>query len=248
MDERSLIICGDIHRKLKELVQKLEKFDISKASLVVCGDFGAGFGGKETMDKLYEECKSSLEEHEITIYAIRGNHDDPKFFKDPEKYDYPRLEFLKDHSLYEIEGRTIYTIGGANSIDYEWRQEWNKEKGDEENKVWWEDEDIVRVPVEKIPTKTVDILVTHEAPLVFSPIPTRLDGCSTEVYEKILSSRTYLNSVLKEMNVKYWFYGHYHTSYSGSYNSVIWRCLDELELFQLPDKEPEKIKEEKEKC
>ena len=237
---RSLIICGDIHGYLKKLVyMAVEQYKINNASIIICGDFGVGFESKQHLDIEYKKCLPRLEDHDITLYAIRGNHDDPEYFKDPEKYNYSRLKFLEDHKVYEIEGRQIYTIGGANSVDYAWRVEWNndpehKRKG---RKVWWEDEDLIQLPVEKLSTNTVDIVVSHEAPLSFSPIISRPEGLDSAQYSRILASRTYLNEVLKAMNMKYWFYGHYHTSYSGSYNEVLWRCLNELELFMVPDKE-----------
>ena len=246
--KRSLIVCGDIHGKLKTLVHDaVERYKIEKASIIICGDFGAGFESKQALDIEYKKCLKRLEDNDITIYAVRGNHDDPNYFKDPEKYNYPRLKFLEDHHVYEIEGRTIYTIGGANSVDYLWRIDWNevpahKAKG---KKIWWEDEDVVKLPVDKLPTNTVDIVVSHEAPLSFSPIISRPKGLDSIQYGKIVETRSYLNEVLKTMNLKYWFYGHYHTSYSGSYNNIIWRCLNELELFLVPDKE-EIIEETKE--
>lgn len=235
-EKRSLIICGDVHGYFEKLVWTIiERFKIKNASVIVCGDFGVGFESKNHLNNLYKHCESKLEKSDITIYVIRGNHDDPEYFKNPEKYDYKRLKFLEDHKVYEIEGQKIYTIGGANSVDYLWRVDWNNEPGHKEKgrKVWWEDEDIVKLPVDKLPINTVDIVVSHEAPLSFSPIISRPEGLDSVQYGKILESRTYLNEVLKVMNTKYWFYGHYHTSYSGSYNNVIYRCLNELELFDL---------------
>lgn len=247
--KRSLIVCGDMHGKLKQLVFEIvEHYKISNASVIICGDFGAGFESRQALDIEYKKCLPRLENHDITLYAIRGNHDDPEYFRNPENHNYPRLKFLEDHKLYEIEDRTIYTIGGANSIDYLWRIEWNndpehKRKG---KKVWWEDEDVVKLPIDKLSTSTADIVVSHEAPLAFSPIATRPVECDAEQFGRIIATRTYLNDVLHAMNLKYWFYGHYHTSYSGSYNEVVWRCLNELELFQVPDPEPKEIKEESE--
>jgi len=245
--KRSLIICGDIHGKLKQLVYEIvEHYKIENASVIICGDFGAGFESKQALDIEYRKCTPRLIDHDITIYAVRGNHDNPEYFRNPGVYDYPRLKFLEDHHLYEIEGRTIYTIGGANSVDYIWRIAWNEDPEHKARgrKVWWEDEDIIKLPVDKLPTSTADIVISHEAPLSFSPIISRPKELDSAQYSRILASRTYLNEVLKVMNIKYWFYGHYHTSYSGSYNEILWRCLNELELFLVPDKE-ENIVEEK---
>lgn len=240
VNKRGLIFCGDVHGYFEKLVWTITvRYKIKNSSVVVCGDFGVGFESKKHLNNLYKHCKKRLEESDITIYVARGNHDDPDYFKNPEKYNYERLKFLEDHKVYNIENKKVYVIGGANSVDYRWRIDWNNEPSHKERnkKVWWEDEDVVKLPIEKLSTNTVDIIVSHEAPLSFSPIISRPEGLDTFQYNKILECRNYLNDILKTMSTKYWFYGHYHTSYSGSYNNTIYKCLDELELFEIVDKE-----------
>ena len=54
-------------------------------------------------------------------------------------------------------------------------------------------------------------------------------------YEKILEERKYLGEILGKVKTDYWFYGHYHHYYSGTYNEVMYRCLPELEFFLAPE-------------
>jgi len=237
-------MCGDVHGEFAELVWTItNRYKITNADILVVGDFGMGFDN--ALPQVYKKYENRLEKADIVIHAIRGNHDDPAFFKDLDKFSYPRLKFLEDNKIYNLCGYDIYTIGGANSTDISWRLEYNQKlatKG-KDRRVWWEDEDIVKVPIEKLP-KTVDIIVSHEAPLIFQPMCTRLNDTPVEQYEKIVESRKYLDSVLENVNVDKWIYGHYHNSYSGSYNKTIYRGLGIMELFEVPDKIDKKVQGE----
>lgn len=240
MIEESLYFCGDVHGKYRELIWTLcVKINIHNSFIIILGDFGVGF--TNNLDIEYKKSEPKLEKNNITLYVIRGNHDDPKYFKDG-SYDYPRLKFMQDHQVYELAGRRIYTIGGAHSTDANTNSECTKvpdrkletairlKKG--KLPTWWEDECIDK-KYEDLPTK-VDIIISHTAPLRFEPIPIRTAEISISQYEKILAERKYLDYVLSEIRADYWFYGHYHRSYTGTYNQLLYRCLDELELFLAP--------------
>ena len=223
-----VIICQQVN----------ELYEIKNADVIVLGDFGVGFSKRGWLDLEYEKIKSKLESANITIHTIRGNHDDPSYFVDPINYE--RIRFLEDHRVYEIAGFLLYTIGGANSHDIEWRLKYNDKmkKFGSSKRVWWEGEDVIRKPLEEIGLDfPIDLIVSHEAPLVMSPVPVKRD-ISLEQYNKILDTREYLNQVLFYMKPKNWFYGHYHNSYSGDIridenNSTLYRCMDIMELYEV---------------
>lgn len=225
--EKGLIVCGDIHGKLRELVWKLSQHGITNANVIVLGDFGVGFDN--SMDFEYQRLEKKLIKNDLVIHALRGNHDDPAYFDGTHNYE--RLKFLKDNEVVNISGENILIIGGANSTDVAWRIEENKKLAKKNRKCWWENEGITKVPINTLP-KRVDYIMSHEAPLTFLPIITK-GNFSDEVYDKILDSRKYLDNVLMEVNAKKWFYGHYHAFKSGNYCGMDYRCLGELELFCL---------------
>lgn len=240
MTGEDLYFCGDVHGKYRELVWTLcVKRNIHDASIIILGDFGVGF--TRDMDIEYKKSEPKLQKNNLTLYTIRGNHDDPEYFKDS-SHSYPRLKFLQDHQVYELAGRRIYTIGGAHSTDANTNPESTvpDRKLETEARLrkgklptWWEAE-CVEEKYEGLPTR-VDIVISHTAPLRFEPIPIRTAEISINQYEKILSERKYLDYVLSEVRADYWFYGHYHRSYTGTYNQLLYRCLDELELFLAPE-------------
>lgn len=189
--ERQLWICGDIHGELSGLVRNAVNRGISCADILVVGDFGAGFGRPKSMDVAYGKVCASLENNDICIYTIRGNHDDPAFFDG--KHDFDRLHFLPDHRMVELCGKKIYPIGGAISADIDLidslscksRRMINDSliKFGSSKRVWWPDEAPTQI-AECFPT-AVDIVVSHEAPLPFDPPLVRADYVRNVTWQKL---------------------------------------------------------------
>lgn len=232
-----LIFSGDIHSELRELVWKLtNQYKIENASVVVLGDFGVGFGSKNYMDQLYSKVSKKLEKNNITLYSIRGNHDDPEFFDGNHNYD--RLIFLEDYKLIEIEGHSLYPIGGAVSTDRTWRKEYNDkmERCGSNKRVWWEGEKIKEIPLKSLPPR-VEFIISHAAPISFEPVFIRNDwkikdeDLDLDTWKSILKERNYLEEIKKTINFKYWFFGHYHKSVSGNFGDILYRGLDIMELY-----------------
>ena len=226
-----LYVVGDIHGQYKELVFRItQKYKIQDANILVLGDFGIGFD--KTMPDLYKWSEEKLKKNNIEIDVLRGNHDNPEYFDG--EHDYERLKFLKDHETYNLANHDVYIIGGANSIDLEYTDEMGREKHRIEGVDWWAGEDIIRKK-ENLPLR-VDIIASHSCPLSFDPVSQRQAQTSEKQYEKILEERKYLDFILKEINSDYWYYGHYHKSFSGSYGKLLYRCLTPLEFFLVPEK------------
>lgn len=212
-DKRITMLCADLHGQLKWLAHHLvDELNVEHVDIIVLGDFGVGFIDLEAD---YNHIKRKLEKNDINIYALRGNHDNPKYFQSEEEYSKPRLTFMEDYKIYEINGYTILPIGGAVSTDRLHRIPW---------KTWWADEDIKRVPKKSLPIK-VDMILSHEGPSVFEPVLSKFEDLPDEDYEKIVASRKYLDEILFNVKSDYWFYGHHHRSYSGQFKNCSWRCL-----------------------
>ena len=226
MKKNNIYFCGDIHGELRKLVWSLvERYKLKNISVVVCGDFGVGFGKPNSMNVLYSSVSDRLEKNNITIYTIRGNHDDPSWFDG--KHDYTRLKFIVDNNPIDIEGWNIYPIGGATSIDRDYRLDLERTI---DTKVFWEGEIITKV--DKYPGKA-DIIVSHTAPISFEPVVLREGNVSEEIYNQIVDERTYLDNIIGNMRISYWFYGHFHNNYSGNIGDMIYHGLGIDELFEL---------------
>lgn len=233
-DKRRLFFCGDIHGDFREFVwTATQKHKISNADIIILGDFGVGFDNSLTNE--YKHVESRLKENNLCIWTLRGNHDDPAFFTDIDKFSYPLLKFMEDHKVYNICEREIYIIGGANSTDITWRLEANQKlasKG-KDRKVWWKEEDIIK-KYDNLPDK-VDIICSHSAPICFDPVITRFPETPEYQYKKILEERNYLQYALENIKSDYWFYGHFHNHLSGEYCGLLYRGLGIMEFFEYAD-------------
>ena len=227
MGKRNLVLVGDIHGEFRTLVwNATERYKLEDADIVVLGDFGVGFDG--TIPGTYAHLEKKLKKHNLHLWALRGNHDDPEWFDGT--HDFEFLTFLQDHREVEIAGNSCYVIGGAASTDIEWRLKRNNEAG-HKYPVWWEGEYIAEKPAKDLPGR-VDIILSHDAPLAFEPVTTRFSETPEWQYEKIVKGREYLSQVLQETTTDYWYYGHYHKHYSGSWGNVLYKGLGIQEFYQ----------------
>lgn len=232
MDDKIFILVGDIHGSLRELVWKItNQYKLRNVDVLICGDFGVGFGRPGSIENLYNRIKHKLEAFNLTIYTIRGNHDNPIYFDG--KHNFERLIFLEDYKTVEILGLKILPIGGAVSIDQEVRIKYNErmERYGSAKRSWWPDEEVKEIDFKELPTK-VDLIVSHCAPISFTPIFTRTEDIKLDIWLKILKERNYLEKVKNEVNFKYWFFGHYHKSTSGNFGDRLYRCLDIMEFYE----------------
>ena len=132
---------GDIHGspfKLQVFCRYMELTE--KDTIVILGDVGANYyGGKR--DKQFKEQIAKLAP---TIFCIHGNHeqrpanipsykakewnDGPVWYEE----EYPNLLFARDGNIYVIDGVRYLVIGGAFSVDKNYRL--SRGYG------WWADE------------------------------------------------------------------------------------------------------------
>ena len=106
---------------------------ISNSCIVLCGDVGLGFSPNlenmkiSFLNKLCEKTNNY-------IIAIRGNHDNPEFFKGI--YN-KRFKAVEDYSVVQFKDKNILCIGGGTSVDRIYRKD-NKWR-------YWEDEKIIEL-------------------------------------------------------------------------------------------------------
>jgi UDP-2,3-diacylglucosamine pyrophosphatase LpxH len=231
--ERDLYFMADIHGSFKEATWIItQQHKLNDANIVFLGDVGIGFAKPGYYNQEFERINAKLEKNNITYYFMRGNHDNLRYWKEEGIInEFPRIKFLKDHEVIELSGKTIYLIGGATSVDYEWRRNYNElmEKVGSSKRIWWETEDIEK-KTKDLPRK-VDIIVSHTAPLSFDPVITRFPEESEDIYNRDLENRKYLDYIFREVRCKNWFFGHFHTSITSSLEDTIYKCLDINELY-----------------
>lgn len=194
--------------------------------LIICGDFGCIWDGSHKD----EWWLNWFARKPFTTLVCFGNH---------ENYDiifskYPIVEmfgnfvfeirenvfgFLRG-AVYEIAGKTFFTLGGAVSIDRHLRKEgvswWSQEMPS-----YQEFQDAFDALEEH--DWNVDYVITHCAP---SSVQTKI--CDKYKYDKLTD---FLNYIDKATMFKHWYFGHYHIDYKITENhTAIYNKIIELEV------------------
>lgn len=214
-----IYIIGDVHgdyRFLKNLIRMVSNKD--KTSLIIhVGDFGCGMVANSSQILLNQEAN----DHNVVIYTIRGNHDDPRYFTEGQSYK--SLKFIPDYTYEKINGYTFAFVGGATSIDRHSRR-----MGID----LFEGEELRPGPLRK-----ADVLIAHTAPTYTAPIdsPYRLSQvirayCSNpkfhdQLHHDLTKERRLMDDIVQGIEPAHLYYGHFHTSASGHENGMRWRLL-----------------------
>lgn len=175
--------------------------------VIILGDFGYIFAQEE--DRFEKYWLNWFNDRPFTILFVDGNHEN---FEALKKYPIkewkggkiqeirPSVYHLMRGQVYNINGKRIFTFGGAKSQDKEFR---------EEHISWWKEEmpnymeyEEAEKNLEKV-SNTVDFVLTHCAP---TSVVKKIDpGYSKDQLTE------YFETILNEKDIKEkWYCGHYH--------------------------------------
>ncbi len=205
-----IYITGDTHRDFSRLYNlKTSEEDM----LIVLGDAGINYFLNEE-DKNF---KNYLKSFKLKLFCIRGNHEERpeniNTYKETEMFggkvfieeDYPNLIFAKDGESYNIDGKSVLVIGGAYSIDKEYRLRYGYQWFKDERLNEKEQETILK----KVKGKHFDIVLTHTCPLKYEPKEVFMKGLEQSKVDK--SMEVFLDKIEKNIDYDKWYCGHYHT-------------------------------------
>lgn len=203
------ILVGDIHAKTERFRRIVEAREGRK--VIQVGDFGIGFREGHVQQEqmlIHQETLGDVE-------FIRGNHDAPVLSKETPGW-------IKDGTVRN----DVMFIGGAWSIDGEYRQLWNM--------LWWPDEEcsetefLQMLDVYKMTKPRV--MITHDAPELVTKFMFTDAGLGMPGMPHI-KTRTghYLQKMFEYHQPEEWYFGHWHRSKTSVINGTKFQCLAELE-------------------
>ena len=240
-----IIFSGDWHKDFKKIIKEIKRFDLRDCTIFQVGDFGMGF---ETMKKdlrTLAYLNRELKTRSIQLYAIRGNHDDPKYFDG--SISTSNVKLLPDYSTLKVDGQNILCIGGAISID----RKPNTQQVDKYGKPWkgrkeginyWTDEGLVYKPELLKDLNDIDIVITHSAPDFCEPRskgglsiwamedPGLIEECAVE---RNNLSKIYDYLKANKCPLKHWLYGHFHSSVREQFENTNFILLDINEFYEI---------------
>lgn len=228
MIKNKIYFTGDIHGEFMPLVFVLTKrYNLSDCSVIVCGDIGMGFYKFNYYIDMFKSMNKKLAKKNIQLYFIRGNHDNPDYFNcTPEELtSFSHVHLVRDYTVLNIGNHNVLCVGGATSIDKKYRTK---------DIDWWEFENVL--PYDKLNCENnVDIVATHCTPIFCQPSYKRMPWMDDELDEKSRVDRIQLAKMyfdlIKNNELKYWFYGHYHNHYNSTLPTVYFTEIDQHYLM-----------------
>lgn len=235
-----VFVTGDTHGNFDWLADWCVKNKTTKNdALIICGDAGFMYYGANNWRE--KHIKQTAQDCPITILCVRGNHEArPANYTDirlvevepdpcvPNGYyyesGYPDIWYIADGSAIDINGKRCLFIGGAYSVDKEYRQTmgWR----------WFADEELTREEQLNIMDKLngcgqhphFDFVFTHTCPN--ETIPTDLFLAFIDQSKVSRSMENFLTEIANLIYFDKWFFGHYHAdrhineNYTMLYNQI----------------------------
>lgn len=254
-EAKNVVVCGDIHGDFNGVIGKLcLQYQLENTLLIVAGDCGFGFNEVGYYKEVAKRHRKPLHDSNNWVVFVRGNHDNPAYF-DGKAINHKRFIAVPDYSIIQAAGLTILCVGGAISIDRQYRiKAWQQNKGrfpapsDQdplEPNYYWENESPI-LDTEKLSVIgekfKVDAVITHTAPS-FCELQSKLGLASwclndENLMDDVNVERAIMDQLyqyLKEANhpISHWCYGHFHQSWHQNINGTFFKLLDILEFHQL---------------
>jgi len=225
-------ITGDCHGKFDHIRKFSAKNKTDcKNVLIILGDLEVNF----YLDWRDKKAKEKLSNIPITIVAVHGNHEERPFLTNCDykedmwnggviyyEAEFPNILFAKDGEVFQFGDKTAIVLGGAYSIDknYRLKHGWP----------WFSSEqpdDSTKCSVEKNLEKTnfkVDYVLTHTCPQKFEPTEFFLPAIDQSTIDK--STEIWLDTIENRLSYSKWFAGHFHCAKETEkiqflYNSII---------------------------
>jgi len=209
---------GDVHGHWNQYRDLLYRDPTNKEILhsIQVGDMGMGFTSHSEWapdSALAFEKKFKNGNHRF----IRGNHDNPKEVRKCSKWIQDGL--IETTNL----GNKIMYIGGAWSIDWQWRTV---------GVDWWDDEELSMADLEIFITRYKEnrpsVMVTHTAPIGIPAGPMGI-----RIYGNGARTEHALQHMLEFHRPKIWIFGHWHKHFDQTIDGTRFICLNELEYIDL---------------
>lgn len=212
---KNWLISGDTHGQCARFeALDTQLYPPKETAIIILGDSGTNY----YLDNRDIKLKRTLSRFEYLFYFVRGNHEArPSDISTMEMVyddlvqgliyyepDFPTLHYFIDGETYSINGRRTLVLGGAYSVDKEYRLlrgwQWfhNEQLSEQEqNKIY-----------NKLDSKIYDLVLSHTCPLSWEPRELFLSMIDQSSVDK--STEEWLEKVKDKINYNFWLFGHFH--------------------------------------
>lgn len=248
---KNWLVRGDTHGRFKWL-EELEDYKPAETAIIILGDAGLNFFLNYKDDLL----KQYVNEQGYHIYCLRGNHEmrpqhlitsflsyDEEVggvvYREPK---YNNIRYFTDYGSYVINGHTVAVIGGAYSVDKNYRLAragiTDPTKNNPIVSGWFEDEQLTPREMDKAEQLLVhnavgdkikyDFVLTHTCPKRFQPTDLFLNFVDQSGVDDTME--VWLDKMCNELDWNIWLFGHYHSDrMERPHVEMFFNDTDELE-------------------
>lgn len=225
MNTSKILFAGDTHGNLSHLrylikVAGWEGLD----RIVVLGDFGYWEHTEEGVQFL-DKLNTLLQESNVHLFFVDGNHDNVDLLR--EKYPHgatldtgslrygfatpvrERIWYLPRGLRWTWHGARFIALGGAYSVDKQWRVDAEKKKG-KPGTLWFPGEQMTDMDMARILAEDngpVDIMLAHDKPMASDP------GWNTKVLAQCIPNQERLQVAVETLTPRLFLHGHLHVRY-----------------------------------
>jgi hypothetical protein len=220
----------------------------SDAIIISTGNNRIGFNSDAYYEKVFGKMNEILVKNNTTILFIRGNNDDPSFFRE-EKINFTNVKTIPDYSIIKTKHGNVLCVGGGLSIDRVWRKKQQDRlssiSSDKKKILYWKDE----MPIfdddkmKELSESGIKIsgVVSHVAPtFAFPDIADSLDDWYTkdaDLARDIENERLVMDNIYDVLRStgnrpSFWYYGHYKIDNREHRANILFRAMPPLVLSQ----------------
>ena len=213
---KNWIITGDTHGDFSRFKEYPISYNNPDTAVIILGDAGINIdGGKYD----YFTKKSLSYDYDFYIYCVRGNHEmRPQDVKYMEKIwdsnvngyvyyepEFPKIRYFLDYGAYFFNGLSVFVIGGAYSVDKEFRLQ--------RGLPWFENEELTEDEMDDCMRRLIgrhfDLVLTHTCPFAWEPKDLFLGFIDQSKVSKRMEK--FLDEVRQEINPDaIWLFAHFH--------------------------------------
>lgn len=210
-------LLGDTHGNANVILASLKRFQSQGIDQIFqLGDFGFWPGKHGSAYLAF--VNTQLGKYGVTMYVTPGNHDDYTQINSWHVFEDGWMR-ARQHVLvaprghrWEIDGRTFVSLGGAPSVDRDYRIRTQRRTS---YPIWWKEEDITREDMDKTTAGGhADIMLAHDAPFGVPMIESGISGNPYNFTETDLrygyEGRKKMEEVVDLVRPTFFFHGHYH--------------------------------------